>query len=86
MIDNEEKHGSIFQIFTAGMVTSIAGGLFLFFVGVFKDVSNLKAEIRHQKENNIDVSEKIKSLDSKVSDIHWFLIKRNNIKPPQENK
>ena len=69
------------SILTAGAVWTVA-----FVTGIYNDVQDLQANERVQEIKIESVKNKQKNISDKVDDLHWYLIRRKDVKIDKEDK
>lgn len=69
------------------ILTALVGGLITLGTTLNTTVSNLKAASNLQKEQVKKNTEAVSEIEKKIDDLHWYLIRANNVKvPPQKEK
>ena len=58
-------------------------GVMSFAWGIVQDVTKLKVNASIAKEQRIEAKEERYEMKSIVRELHWYIIKRNDVKVPQ---
>lgn len=65
------------KFFSMSVLSTIFFGLIGFFISVIKDITDLKAEVRHVHKREDKVEKQIDKIGKQIDEIHWHFIRKN---------
>lgn len=78
----EKERPQWFNLAAKVIFTGMVAGLGPFVFEIYSDVKDLMANDRVQDQKIKSVELKAESTAQKIDDLHWYFIKKNNVKVP----